>query len=163
MFWRVTAPDGTDTLQSAMCTDVGRVATTTAGTWTIEVFVDAVADEGGSYGFAVTPAGPVTERELTIPGEVTAAELRGPGAADRYAFNGLQGDVLQLSVLPGCDPGTPLMWGLEDPNGFVVTLRTSACSDLGEQTLTTNGRWHLVVWNPTAADLSLPYGFSVSG
>lgn len=161
VFWRVTAPDGSDTLQNAMCADHGRVPTTAAGTWTVEVFVDAGAEEGGAYGFVVTPAGPVTDLDLTIPSDVLNGQLQGPAATDRYAFSGLQGDVLTVTALPGCDPDTPLLWGLEDPNGYIVTLRTSACADLGEQTLTTNGQWRLVVWNPTALEVPLSYGFAV--
>ena len=161
VFWRVTAPDGTDTLLSGMCTDQGRVATTAAGTWTIDISVDPAASEGGSYGFLAVPAGPIREFPLQIPGEIGAGELQGAGAADRYAFTGLQGDVLELAALPGCPPDTPLLWGLEDPNGYLVNLRTSACTDLGGQTLTTNGAWHLLVWNPTAIGETQVYGFSV--
>lgn len=166
--WRVTAPDGQESLLASICEDHGRISSTTSGTWRIHVMVDAAAPEGGSYEFTVHPAGPIREFPLPVPGSVGTGgavepgALRGAGATDRFSFSGLQGDVLILTALPGCSVDSPLLWGLEDPNGFVVTLRTSACDDLGAQTLTTNGQWHVIVWNPTAAAEPLQYDFSTS-
>ncbi len=159
VFWRVTAPDGTESLLVSMCQDIGRVSSANAGTWRVEVSVDANSEEGGTYAFRALEAGGQQTTGITLPATEEGA-LSGPGAEHRYTFDGLAGDKVTVTATEDCATTGDLQWGLEDPNGFVVTLRTPACEDLGEQTLTTDGRWTIVVTAPGSGNEEHRYAFT---
>jgi hypothetical protein len=147
VYWRVTGPDGKETLSVGMCEDVGRWHSATPGTWRIVVTVAADAGQGGPYAFRVLEAGGSRRFDVTLPATVAdgrprgAGTLTGAGAEDRFRFAGLAGDEVTVKSTVDCAGDDPLYWGLETPDGFVVTLRTRACEDLGAQTLTADGTW----------------------
>jgi hypothetical protein len=142
-----------------MCQDIGRVSSKNAGTWRVEVSVDPGSEEGGTFAFRALEAGGQRTTEISLPA-TEEGTLAGPGAEHRYTFDGLAGDKVTATATEDCGATGELQWGLADPNGFVVTLRTPACEDLGEQTLTTDGRWAIVVTNPGSGDEEHRYGFT---
>lgn len=166
VYWRVTAPDGTESLSVGMCADVGRWHSATAGTWRIVVTVAADAGQGGPFAFRVLAAGDSRRFDVTLPATVAdgrprgAGTLAGAGAEDRFRFAGLAGDKVTITSTVTCTDDDPLYWGLESPDGFVVTLRTRACENLGEQTLTADGTWSVVVFNHTDDQRPHRYGFT---
>jgi VWD domain-containing protein len=160
VFWRVTAPDGTESLSTGMCADVGRRDTAKAGTWRVDVSIPPDAGEGGEYAFRALEAGERRTKDVSLPTKVDDGTLGGPGAEHRYEFDGLAGDKVTMKATADCGDVGPLYWGLSDPNGFVITLRTPACEDLGEQTLTSDGRWSIVVFNPGDDGDEYRYGFT---
>jgi hypothetical protein len=159
VFWRVTAPDGTESLLVSMCADVGRVSSAKAGTWRVEVSVDPGAGEGGTFAFRALEAGGQRTTGISLPA-TKEGTISGPGAEHRYTFDGLAGDEVTVEATEDCAATGELQWGLADPNGFVITLRTPACEDLGTQTLTGDGRWSIVVTNPGSDDEEHRYGFT---
>jgi von Willebrand factor type D domain len=161
VFWRVTAPDGKDTLLTGMCEDIGRLHSETPGTWKIEVSVAANLDEGGKFAFRVLEAGQERTSDITLPAD-KSGELKGPGAQDRYRFDGISGDKVTLKSTMDCTDDEALYWGLESPSGFVISLRTRACEDLGEQTLTEDGTWSIVVFSQSDDDRSHRYAFTAA-
>ncbi|MPZ83270.1 MAG: hypothetical protein GEV28_23905 [Actinophytocola sp.] len=167
VYWRVTGPDAQETLSVGMCADVGRWHSDTPGTWKIEVTVAADAGQGGSFAFQVLAAGASRRFDLSVPATVTngsprdAGTLTGAGAEDRFRFSGLAGDKVTMESTVDCTEGDPLYWGLESPDGFVVTLRTRACENLGEQTLTVDGAWSVVIFNHTDDQDPHRYGFTL--
>ncbi|GGM10395.1 VWD domain-containing protein [Nakamurella endophytica] len=164
VFWRVTAPDGTESLQIPGCQDGGRITTGSPGTWRVDAFVDAGSSDGGSWAFHVVAAGPERSRPSTLPLTVAAGDavLAGAGATDRWTFDGLAGDVVTLRAADGCPAGSAVTWGLADPGGTVVTLRTGICDDPNPQTLTSDGRWSVVVVNDTDTAGPYRYGFTAT-
>lgn len=164
IFWRVTAPDGTETLLAGMCENIGRRHSAKPGTWRVEVTVDAGAGEGGKFAFHVREAGASRAFDVTLPATVDsnrpsgAGTLTGPGAEDRFRFKGLSGDKVTIKSTTKCTNDDALYWGLESPDGFVISLRARACEDLGEQTLTADGTWTIVISNQT--DDKKPHSYS---
>src|SRR6476659_11504426 len=47
----------------------------------------------------------------------------------RFQFDGPAGDEVSVTAAPTCTRSDIAEWGLEDPDGFRVTLRTPACKD----------------------------------
>ncbi len=136
VFWRVTAPDGKDSLLTGMCSDIGRWHTNTPGTWRVDVSVPADSSSGGTYAFRVLRAGPSRIFPITLPAEIGnerpsgAGILKGPGAEHRFQFEGLAGDEVSVTAALTCTRSDIAEWCLEDPDGFRVTLRTPACKDV---------------------------------
>jgi hypothetical protein len=79
----------------------------------------------------------------------------------RFQFDGLAGDEVSVTAAPTCTRSDIAEWGLEDPDGFRVTLRTPACKDLTAETLTKDGRWAVVIFNRNAADVIFRYEFTI--
>lgn len=159
VFWRVTGPDGEESLSVSMCEDVGRRSSAGSGAWTVQVSVPPGAGTGGTFAFRAVAAGERREFAMTPPAEKSGT-LSGAGAEDRHRFDGLAGDTVTVESTVDCADSGPLYWGLEDPNGFVLTLRTPACEDLGTQTLTADGRWAIVVFHHGADPAGYDYGFA---
>jgi len=163
LYWRVTGPDGQESLSTPMCEDVGRRHTDTPGTWTITVNADAA----GTFTFRVIEAGATRTFPVSVPATVRqgtpagAGTLSGAGAEHRFTFAGLAGDTVTAKSTMDCTDDGPLYWGLESPDGYVISLRTQACEDLDEQTLTADGDWSVVVFNHTDDQGSHDYAFTL--
>jgi hypothetical protein len=160
VFWRVTAPDGSETLQVPMCADAGRRPTKKPGTWRIDVFVAPGADQGGIFALHAEQAGPLRNFDIALPKTVDNGSLRGAGSEDRYRFTAAAGDKVTLTAKSPCDSDRSLYWGLESPDGNRITLRTRACENLGEQTIPTAGTWSVLVYNHTSDESPHAYAFS---
>lgn len=161
VWWRVTAPDGTETLQVPMCADAGRRTTTKPGAWRIDVWVPPGAESAGLFALHLEAAGALRTVDIDPP-ETVEDTLSGAGAETRYRFDASTGGKLTLKSRLTCDDDRALYWGLEAPDGNRVTLRTRACQDLGEHTITTSGTWSVVVYNHTDDRGPHGYAFSVS-
>jgi hypothetical protein len=157
VYWRITAPDGHDTLQVPMCADAGRQTSKTKGTWKIDVWVAPGADQGGIFALHVAAAGPLQTFDIGLPRTVDGS-LRGAGGEDRYRFTASAGDKVTLTSKSTCDSDRTLYWGLESPDGNRITLRTRACENLGQQAITVSGTWSVGVYNNT--DDESPHGYS---
>jgi hypothetical protein len=161
VYWRITMPDGKDTLQVPMCADPGRQTTTKKGTWKIDVWVAPGADQGGTFSLHVAAAGPLRTFDIGLPKTVDGS-VRGAGGEDRYKFNASAGDKVTLTAKSPCDSDRSLDWGLESPDGNRVTLRARACEGLGQQTIPTAGIWAVAVYNRTSDENPHSYAFLVS-
>jgi hypothetical protein len=162
VYWRVTAPDGSETLQVPMCADAGRRTTKKPGTWRIDVFVAPGSDQGGIFALHAEQAGPLRDFDITRPKTVDNGSLRGAGGEDRYKFTAAAGDKVTVTAKSPCDDDRSLYWGLESPDGNRITLRTRACENLGEQTIPNAGKWSVFVYNHTADEGPHAYSFSVN-
>jgi hypothetical protein len=162
VYWRITMPDGHDTLQVPMCADAGRQTTTKHGTWKIDVWVAPGADQGGIFALHVAAAGQQRKFDISLPKTVDDGSLAGAGAEDRHVFTAAAGDKVTLTSKSTCDSDRPLYWGLESPDGNRVTLRTKVCDNIGQQTIPTAGKWAVAIYNSTADETRHSYGFTVS-
>jgi hypothetical protein len=160
VYWRVTAPDGSETLQVPMCADAGRRTTGKPGTWRIDVFVAPGADQGGVFALHAEQAGPLRTFQISLPKTVDNGSLRGAGGEDRYRFTAAAGDKVTLTAKSPCGSGRALYWGLESPDGNRITLRTRACENIGQQTIPAAGTWSVFVYNHTADEGPHAYAFS---
>jgi hypothetical protein len=160
VWWRVTAPDGTDTLQVPMCADAGRRTTAKPGTWRVDVWVPPGSDQGGLLALHVEPAGDL--RTFDLPSTVDNGVLAGAGAEDRYHFTASAGDKITVTAKSPCDDDRALYWGVEGPDGQVITLRTRACENLGQQTIPTAGTWSVVIVNRTSDEGPHHYAFAAT-
>ncbi|MFC7614395.1 hypothetical protein ACFQV2_13570 [Actinokineospora soli] len=161
VWWRVTAPDGTETLQVPMCADAGRRTTTSPGRWRVDVWVPPGAESGGLFALHVEAAGPLRTSAIDRPATVSGA-VTGSGAETRHTFTARAGDKVTIKALKGCDDDRSLYWGLEAPDGNRVTLRTRACQDLGTHEIPTTGKWAIAIYNHTSDERPHPYAFSLS-
>jgi hypothetical protein len=162
VYWRVTMPDGHDTLQVPMCADAGRQSTAKHGTWKIDVWVAPGAEQGGIFALHVAAAGAQRKFGISLPKTVTDGSLSGAGAEDRYQFTAAAGDRVTLTAKSTCDSNRPLYWGLESPDGNRVTLRTRACDNIGQQTIPASGTWSVAIYNSTSEEAPHNYGFTVT-
>jgi hypothetical protein len=160
--WRVIAPDGSETLQVPMCADAGRRTTGKSGTWRVNVWVPPGADQGGLLALHVETAGELRKLPARLPSTVDNGTLRGAGAEDRHQFTASAGDKVTITAKRPCDDDGALYWGLESPDGNVITLRTRACQNLGQQTIPTAGTWSVVIFNRTSDEGPHRYAFSIT-
>ncbi len=161
VYWRITMPDGHDTLQVPMCADPGRQTTTKHGTWKIDVWVAPGAEQGGIFAFHVANAGQQRKFDITLP-KTADSTMSGAGAEDRYRFTAAAGDKVTLTAKSTCDSDRPLYWGLESPDGNRITLRTKACDSIGQQTITVPGTWSVAIYNSTSDETPKHYAFTVT-
>ena len=160
VYWRITMPDGKDTLQVPMCADPGRQTTSKKGTWKIDVWVAPGAEQGGLFALHVAAAGPLRSFDIGLPKTVDGS-LRGAGGEDRYKFAASAGDKVTITATSPCDSDRSLDWGLESSDGNRVTLRARACEGLGLQTIPTTGTWSVTVYNRTKDENPHHYAFTV--
>ena len=160
VYWRITMPDGHDTLQVPMCADPGRQTTTKHGTWKIDVWVAPGADQGGLFALHVAAAGALRGFDLNLPKTVDGS-IQGAGAEDRYRFAATAGQKVTLTAKGPCTDDRSLEWGLESPDGNRVTLKARACQGLGQQTIPTAGTWAVTVYNRSKDESPHGYAFTV--
>lgn len=158
VYWRITMPDGHDTLQVPMCADPGRQTTTKHGTWKIDVWVAPGADQGGLFALHVAAAGALRGFNVDLPKSVDGT-IQGAGAEDRYKFAATAGQKVTLTAKGPCEGS--LEWGLESPDGNRVTLKARACEGLGQQTIPTAGTWAVTIYNRTKDESPHAYAFTV--
>jgi hypothetical protein len=165
--WQITAPDGTDSRTKSMCDDI-QLHANAQGTWRINIaFAEgsAPSDYVSSYSFRVLRAGPTRVFPITLPATISdgkpsgAGILRGPGAEDRFEFDGRNGDELSVTDAPKCVGDHVVGWGLENPEGkrFVYP----ACQEISGWTLDMDGRWTMIIYNENPDNVIFPYEFTI--
>ncbi len=159
---------------AGMCSDLGRVEFTDAGTFQIRIF--SSIDSAGPYSVVRHVSRPDVVSAIS-PGQTVSGTIDQPGAHDIYTFTVAAGTVAYFAAAPGCAP-IDLIYEINTPDGNAFAAGTNICGDLGRVEFDTAGSYQLVVrpsgsttgayqvvWKESRADQtsSIAPGQTVSG
>ena len=147
-YWLIENADNSAVSHSSgMCSDLGRVAFATAGSYHVRI----AANDGatGRYAFTWVTSRPDKSRELTV-GSTSSGTIDVPGSQDIWTFSAEQGQSVTFTADPGCD-ADGLLWVVLAADGTAITPPSLVCDDIGSVTVPASGGYQIVVSGDGAA------------
>jgi RHS repeat-associated protein len=147
--WRIEFRDSGRVLQdSALCSDVGRIAFPLAEHYVLTVY----SYQGGTGAYRVKWIASRPDQALAIKaGDALKGRIDLPGAADRYAVQASAGDVAYFKATPDCVRNSGLRWSIGSDPSTPGSGDGDICSDLGRITFSNAGRYQLRVYSYAGA------------
>ena len=141
--WRLASEDGGPILDSAVCSDLGRVAFSQSGHHVLRVY----SYGGGTGAYQVQWVASRADRQLSMtPGTPVRGMIDLPGALDEYSLSAHAGEVGYFKSGSECTAAAGLRWRLTAEDGTPV-LDHALCSDLGRIAFPKAGRYILRVYS----------------
>jgi RHS repeat-associated protein len=141
--WNVASADGRSVSgDSAMCSDIGRVAFEKAGHYKVLVY----SYNGGTGAYRMSWIATRADRQLPLKaGDSPAGNIEMPGAEDVYSFDVKPGEQAYFRAAPNCGQTAGLRWRIESANGQLAD--SAICSDIGKVAFAKAGHYHLHVYS----------------
>ena len=158
--WDVTDDAGSSLVgASYICSDIGRVVFTKAGSYRVVVS----SSDGGIGGYAVQwkSSRPDGQHEL-VSGQTARGTIDKPGARDAWGFAVTAGAVVTFKANPSCDKSAAaqLTWEIVNGAGDPILGSSYICDDLGAVTFPTAGTYQVLVASENGATSA--YSFTSS-